>query len=182
MSANLLILGAIIGSNNFATALALGSLGQKVRRWRIILIFGLFEFCIPLVGLMLGQSTSKYFAGLLNWLGPTLLALLGAWTIYSAWRNRQKAKQLASQVASWRGLFTLSAGLSVDNLIVGFSLGLGDVEPLILAGTIAGFSMTFAWIGLNLGHLAKEHHRRFAMAATGVLLIGLAIATATGIF
>ena len=182
MWANLLILGVIIGSNNFATALALGSLGQKVRRWRIILIFGLFEFCIPLVGLMLGQRTSKYFAGLLNWLGPTLLALLGSWTIYSALRNRQKANQLASQVTSWRGLITLSAGLSVDNLIVGFSLGLEEQEPLVLAGTIAGFSMTFAWIGLNLGHLAKENHRRFAMAATGVLLIGLAIATATGVF
>ncbi len=75
----------------------------------------------------------------------------------------------------------MSAGLSVDNLIVGFSLGLGDVEPLILAGTIAGFSMTFAWIGLKLGHLAKDNHRRSAVAATGILLIGLAIATATGI-
>ncbi|HUG45987.1 MAG TPA: manganese efflux pump, partial [Sphingomicrobium sp.] len=74
MLVELLILGAIIGSNNFATALALGALGQKVRRWRIVLTFGLFEFFIPLLGLWLGQRASGFVAGSVDWLGPALLA------------------------------------------------------------------------------------------------------------
>lgn len=181
MLAELLILGAVIGSNNLATALALGSLGQKVRRWRVVSVFGLFEFCVPLLGMMLGQRASTSFAGTFDWLGPALLALLGAWTIFSAARPRQEAKQLASRVTSWSGLIALSAGLSVDNLIVGFSLGLGKVEPLILAATIAVFSMAFALIGLSLGHRAQEGHRRFAGMATGLLLIGLAVAMIGGV-
>lgn len=182
MLAELLILGAIIGSNNFATSLALGSLGQKIRRWRIVLVFGLFEFCIPLLGLWLGQRASATITGSISWLGPALLALLGAWTIRSALHTRQEAEQLASRVTTWRGLIAVAAGLSVDNLIVGFSLGLGEVEPLTLAATIAAFSMTFAFVGLNLGDRAQENHRRSAGAATGFLLIGLAIALALGVF
>lgn len=182
MLAELLILGAIIGSNNLATALALGSLGQKIRRWRIVSVFGLFEFCIPLLGMVLGQRASTTFAGTFDWLGPALLALLGVWTIFSAARARQEAKQLASRATSWWGLIALAAGLSVDNLIVGFSLGLSRVEPLVLAATIAAFSMTFALIGLSLGHRAHENHRRVAGMATGLLLIGLAIAVMGGAF
>ncbi len=181
MVADLLILGAVIGSNNFATSLALGALGQKVRRWRVVFVFGVFEFCIPLVGLMLGQRASQKFAGLLDWLGPMLLALLGGWTVYSALRTREDAKRLASRATTWMGLTVMSAGLSIDNLIVGFSLGLGNVQPLLVAVTIAVFSMTFALIGLHLGHRAREGHRRLTAAATGVLLIGLAFAVAGGV-
>ncbi|HUG46737.1 MAG TPA: manganese efflux pump, partial [Sphingomicrobium sp.] len=153
----------------------------KVRRWRIVLTFGLFEFFIPLLGLWLGQRASGFVAGSVDWLGPALLAMLGSWTIYSAFRSQQEAEQLASRVTSWSGLIALSAGLSIDNLIVGFSLGLGEVEPLILAATIAAFSVTFALIGLNLGHCAQENHRRSAEAVTGILLIGLAIALGSGV-
>jgi manganese efflux pump family protein len=182
MIAELLILGAIIGSNNFATSLALGSLGREILRWRIIAVFGLFEFFVPLFGLWLGQRVSEAAAGSLDWLGPTLLAALGAWTVYSAFLTQQQAERLASRVTSWSGLLAMSAGLSIDNLIVGFSLGLGEVEPLVLAATIAGFSMAFAFLGLRLGARAREIHRRSAVATTGVLLIALAVALASGVF
>lgn len=180
MLMELLLLGAIIGSNNFATALALGTLGQQVRRWRVVLVFGLFEFCIPLLGLALGRHASTRFEAMFDWVGPALLALLGVWTIITASRSKKQAKQLASRVTSWWGLIALSAGLSVDNLIVGFSLGLSEVQPLLLALTIAAFSMVFALIGLHLGHRAHESHRRLAGIATGILLVGLAIAVAIG--
>lgn len=145
-------------------------------------MFGAFEFCVPLLGMMLGQTASKTFADAFDWLGPALLALLGFWTIFSALRPQQEARQLASRVTTWWGLIGLSAGLSVDNLIVGFSLGLGRVEPLVLAATIAAFSMAFALIGLSLGHRAQASHRRLAETATGLLLIGLAISVMVGVF
>jgi hypothetical protein len=37
---DLLILGFVIGSNNFAVALALGALGQSSRVYRVMLVFG----------------------------------------------------------------------------------------------------------------------------------------------
>lgn len=133
------------------------------------------------MGLWLGQRASRIVAGSVDWLGPALLVMLGVWTICSAFRSQHEAEQLASRVTRWSGLVALSAGLSIDNLIVGFSLGLGQVEPLLLATMIAGFSMTFALIGLHLGHRAQQNHRRSAEAVTGLLLIGVAIALTSGV-
>lgn len=181
MLPELLLLGAIIGSNNFATSLALGSLGQEIRRWRVIAVFGLFEFTIPLLGLWLGQRASGALSDFAGRLGPALLVGLGLWSIAAALRSRRESERLADRVTTWGGLMLLSAGLSVDNLIVGFSIGLGETEPLLLAGTIALFSMSFAYIGLKLGGRARDHHRKAAEIATGALLIGLGAALAAGL-
>lgn len=176
----LLILGVVVGSNNLATALALGSLGEQVRRWRIIAVFGAFEFALPLIGLWLGSQASSSIADAVAWLGPALLALLGVWTVTVALRSKASAEELARRATSWAGLIVLSAGLSLDNLVVGFSLGLDRQDHLVIAGTIALFSMTFAWLGLRLGKRARGASRTVAEAGTGVMLIVLAAAMAAG--
>lgn len=180
MLVELLILGAVIGSNNFAASLALGSIGQFSRRWRIIAVFGAFEFCIPLVGLWIGQRTAQAVGDIVSWLGPVVLGMLGAWTIYSAYASRTDTEELASRITRLRGLIALAAGLSLDNLVAGFSLGLGKASPLLLASSIAAFSVLFSYVGLRLGHLARESHRRLAKVTTGLLLIGLALALKIG--
>ena len=75
----------------------------------------------------------------------------------------------------------LSAGLSVDNLVVGFSLGLHESSPLLVAATIAAFSMTFAALGMRLGSKGQHRWERRAAIGSGLLLIALAIASATGL-
>ncbi len=75
----------------------------------------------------------------------------------------------------------LAGGLSIDNLIVGFSLGLGSIEPLALASTIALFSVAFTWIGLEMGARAQKSYERFAKIAAGLLLLALAGADVWGI-
>jgi len=83
-------------------------------------------------------------------------------------------------MTSWRGLATLSAGLSTDNLMVGFGLGLGGVSPLALATTIMVCSVGFAAVGLEAGRRVSRDYERPALAVSGVALIGLAAASALG--
>jgi len=78
-------------------------------------------------------------------------------------------------VTSWWGLITLSAGLSADNLVLGFSLGLEGVKPLALAFTIMLCSVLFAWVGLMLGQRIQRNYEREGAALSGVLLILLAL-------
>jgi len=177
----LLILGAIIGSNNLATALAIGSLGTVKRRWRVVVVFAIFEFTIPLVGLWLGKQASQSVTGYVSWLGPAILGLLGVWIVFSALRSKDDAQTLAQKVTSWRGLIALSAALSIDNLIVGFSLGLGKIDPLSLALTIGGFAIVFAYLGMQIGNRAQAHHRRMTKIGTGIMLIALGMAVALGL-
>jgi putative Mn2+ efflux pump MntP len=73
----------------------------------------------------------------------------------------------------------LAVGLGLDNLVVGFSLGIpGAARPLTLAATIAAFAMVFTLAGMRLG---CEGHRRWeavaqrgAGAALGLLAPGVA--------
>lgn len=177
----LLVLGAIIGSNNLATALAIGSLGTVERRWRVVIVFAVFEFFIPLVGLWIGQRASQSVADYVSWLGPTILGALGAWIVFSALREADDTVGLAQKVTSWRGLTALAAALSIDNLIIGFSLGLGEIEPLRLALVIGGFAIVFAWTGMAVGNRAQARHRKLTKVATGLMLIALGAAVALGL-
>jgi putative Mn2+ efflux pump MntP len=182
MGLQLLLLGVVIGANNFATALALGALGQSARWARILSVFAAFEFTVPLVGIWIGQQVAGSVVGATGWLGPVLLAGLGVWTLYEATRPSADLQRLARWLTSWRGLVLIAAGMSLDNLVLGFGLGLGGMPPLLLATTIMVFSVGFAAIGLRLGRRARRDYETISEVITGVLLILLGAADWLGWF
>lgn len=182
MTINLLILGLVIGSNNLAAALALGAIGAGNYRWRIVSVFGFFEFFIPLVGIWLGISAARLIQDLVSWLGPALIIILGVWTMFSGILNERKFYNLADYVTSWAGLIMLGAGLSVDNLVVGFSLGLVNSKALPVAVTIMVFSVIFTLVGIKIGEISKKRWERTAEITTGILLILLGLISAKGWF
>ena len=176
----LLLLGIVIGSNNLATALALGALGQGHRRARVTLVFAAFEFTIPLIGLWLGRTAADWVEQNAGWIGPALLAMVGIWTISSGIRKQTDDERYVRRLTSWAGLMTLAALLSLDNLVIGFSLGTGDLPPLLVAATIALFSSVFTWTGMTLGTATRRHWERIGLVASGVLLLLVAGAAQFG--
>ena len=176
MAVDLVILGVVIASNNFAAALALGAVGARSRRWRILVAFGVFEFLVPLTGLWLGRETSKVISSAANWIGPILLAGLGCWALFKANERSLGEDWDVETITSWKGLIALAGGLSIDNLIVGFSIGLGRLDPLALAITITVFSIAFTQMGLEIGQRAKGTHEVAARMVAGLLLLALAVA------
>ncbi|MGM0541409.1 MAG: manganese efflux pump MntP family protein [Pseudomonadota bacterium] len=175
-----LILGVVIGSNNLAVALALGALGQATRRFRVMLVFGVFEFVMPLLGIWLGATTARAIGLHTNAVGTALLIILGLLTVIGGVRNRSQDEKLAKHVTQWRGLFFLALALSVDNVVVGFSLGLGHADPLAVATTIACFSVLFTWIGMKLGRESRRNWEQAAKIGAGVLLLGFGVANGMG--
>jgi len=170
----LLLVGLVVGANNLAVSLTLGSLGQAGRRWRIVPMFGLTEFTIPLVGLWVGRQTAQALAGVMGWLPTALLAGLGVVTLVASVRGSVDEEALARQVTSWRGLTLLAIALGVDNLLIGFGLGARDLPAVTVAATISLCSMAFSWAGLHTGALVTKRWQSVAKAGSGVLLIVLA--------
>lgn len=164
LESEMLAIGSVVGLNNFAVALMLGALGQRRRRWRNAGVFAVFEFTVPLIGLLPGSALAETLSDAGRWIGVALLIALGAVAVRSATRevprDRDERDRVARQVTSWGGLFALAAGLTVDNLIVGFSLGLGDAEPLLLAGTIAFFATFSRWQEPRSGPVAGKGSSR----------------------
>jgi len=171
----LLLLGVVIAANNMAVALALGALGQYTRRWRIIITFGIFEFFVPLICITLGRTTARWIEQEAAWVGALMLALLGGWTLATSFRQAEPEETMASRITTWTGLVVLAAGLSLDNLLIGFSLGLGTVDALTVATTLCMFSVVFTWIGLYVGHIVDATFRHYLTATAGLLLLILAV-------
>lgn len=170
----LLLLGGAIAANNTAVALALGALGQYRWRGRIIITFGIFEFGVPLIGITLGRTTAYWIEQEAVWVGALMLALLGGWILATSFRQEDADDAMTSRITTWTGLVVLAAGLSLDNLLIGFSLGLGTVDALTVATTICIFSVVFTWIGLYVGHVVDATFRHYLTAIAGVLLLILA--------
>lgn len=175
MLLELLILGVVIGSNNFSVALALGALGKAALRYRVILVFGIFEFVVPLLGIWLGAATAELIGNQANIIGAILLTAIGVWVIIEGLRHKSDDQFLEERVTRWGSLILLGAVLSLDNLLVGFSLGFGDANPLAVATAIAIFAILFTRLGFQLGCEARRRWERTVKIAAGgmLLLLGL---------
>lgn len=171
MTGTLLLLGVVIGTNNLAVSLALGVMGQRAHRPRIVAVFGLFEFLMPLIGIWLGRRIAEALAANLSWMAPALLIGFGLSTLVGSGFRSFDHEALGRRAASWGGLVLLAASLSMDNLLIGLSFGLAEVAPVILAAVISVFSMLFTSAGLWTGHRIAKRGRRRTEAGAGLLLI-----------
>lgn len=170
----LILLAIIIGSNNLAVSMVLGALGQEKRKGRILLIFGLFEFFVPLAGIIIGSTTARWLQDEATWLSVLLLMLLGIWTIIAGLYDQADYQKLTQKITTWKGLILLSAGLSVDNMVIGFTLGLDYSNPLVIASTICLTSVVFSYAGLKFGDITHKHYECAAQIAAGSLLLIMA--------
>lgn len=176
----LLLIGIVIGANNLAASIALGAAGQASRWPRILIAFGVFEFFVPLAGIALGREVAHRLADYTEWLGAALLTVLGAWIIIAGLVDRFDLGTLARRAMSWGGILLLAATLSIDNVVIGFSLGLRGYSPLELALTITACSLLFSAIGLRIGDAGRRHFETVAEISAGILLLGLAAADVAG--
>lgn len=174
----LFLLGVVISSNNLAVAFSLGALNIRYFWWRIIAVFGVFEFVIPLVGVFIGQQFSEFIADYVAYIGGSILLLFGLFMVYKSFNSSLEDEEyLLKKVTSWTGIISLAAGLSLDNLIVGFSIGLQNFHPVTTASVIAVSSVIFTFIGLNTGKYLKERFKKSTDLFSAILLIFLGIAT-----
>lgn len=177
----LLLVALVLSVNNFGVALAMGGIGLKRQRWRIGLIFGAFEFCMPLIGMVAGRAAADRVLPLADWAAPGLIAALGLWTLAATLlRDAPGDDDLRRRTASTGALFAFAVGLSMDNLAIGFALGTRGFDPLATAAVIAATVFIFVQAGLTLGSLAHRRWERRAQLGSGFLLLLLAGSMAAG--
>ena len=172
---DLILLAIVIASNTLSFSFGLGALDTKKYHLRIVIIFVLIEFTVPLVGLYIGQFASSFIESYSKIIGGLILAGFGIYAIISAYRTKKQRQDSLEFITSIRGLLLVALGLSPDKLLVGFSLGLAGVSPLKLASIIAFFSGLFSFIGLKTGKYVKEKFGEYVQVFAGSVLIVLAV-------
>jgi len=160
-----------LGLDSFAVAAAIGAAGTPTwrLRLRISLIFVVFEAGMPLVGLAAGRGLARVTGPVADYVAATAVIVVGIWMLVSD-SDEQSA---ADRLAATRGLAVVALGISIslDELAIGFSLGLAKlpVVPVIIA--IAIVALAASQLGLALGAVVGERLREHAEKVAGVALI-----------
>ena len=177
----LLLVAVSVGLSNFAAAIAIGTAGVDARtRLRVGLVFGLFESGMPLVGLVVGGHFARQLGHAGRWVGAAMLISVGLYGLISSFRTaRSPDGKSAAPAGGWRLLLS-GLALSIDNLVVGFSLGFMQVPLLAGVAVIGAVSVGLSLIGLELGARVGRWAGQRSEQLGGLILIGVGIVIGAG--
>lgn len=170
-----LVLSAFaVGLDNFAAAIGIGLAGVDTRtRLRVAAIFGCFEGAMPLVGLLVGRSFAHSLGPATRYIGGGLLVVAGLWSLREA-RSPDTADNhnaAAGRAQSWAALLLSGFALSIDNLVVGFGLGVTKSPLLAALLVFALVSVALSLVGLELGHILGSRIQGRGDWLAGLVLI-----------
>ena len=162
-----------LGVDSFAVAAALGAAGLTGtrERLRVSLIFVVFEAGMPLIGLAAGAGIARAVGDVADYLAGAAVIVLG---IYLLAAGDAGEEQKARRLASTHGLavLTLGIGISLDELAIGFSLGLVRLPAVPVVIAIAVQALLASQLGLALGHrISKRFTERAEQLAAAVLIL-----------
>lgn len=129
----------------------------------------IFEAGMPLIGLGLGSVLAHGIGVTADYLAVIVVIGIGGWVLLS--NDRYEAAK-ASRITTTRGLTLLGLGISVsmDELAIGFSIGL---TRLPVTTVIALQAFAAAQLGLATGAKIAERWRERTERLAGITLVVL---------
>jgi putative Mn2+ efflux pump MntP len=161
-----------LGLDTFAVCCALGIVGiAPGRRDRISMLMVAFEAGMPLIGLALGTPLGHTLGAAADYLAVAVLFGFGAYTLLAD-EDEQRPVALLD-ATGWR-VAALGVSISLDELAVGFTLGLLKLPVLTVIIAIAAQTMLVTQLGMRFGAKLGEHVRERAEQLAGGGLMVLA--------
>jgi manganese efflux pump family protein len=175
MTAKLIALVIPLGIDTFAVAAALGMLGTTgATRVRVSVLFTAFEAGMPLIGLALGAPLGHAIGETADYVAIGVLLVFGLYTLLGREESEQRNRARLAQVRG-PGALLLGLSISLDELAIGFTLGLLRLPVALVIALIAVQAFVVTQLGLRLGHRLSEPLRETAERAAGVVLAALAV-------
>ncbi len=173
--AKLVALVVPLGLDTFAVAAALGMLGTtRASRLRVSALFTFFEATMPLVGLALGAPLGQAIGKAADYVAIGVLLAFGLYTLLG---SDQREERTLARFAEVRGPGALLLGLSIslDELAIGFTLGLLRLPVALVIVLIAVQAFLATQLGLRLGSRLSDRLRELAERLAGLALTTLAL-------
>jgi putative Mn2+ efflux pump MntP len=161
--------------DTFALGAALGIVGLPPReRLRTSLVLAAFEGGMPVVGFLVGGAIGSVLGRYAGYSATAFLLIAGLLLLRPG--DEEAEERRLRLLAKARGLAVIDLGLSisVDELTIGFSLGLLGVSLVVAVVWIAVQALVAAQLGMRLGSRVGEKLRERAEHLAGVALIVMA--------
>lgn len=172
MLAKLIALVVPLGLDTFAVCCALGTAGvPTARRYRISALMVTFEAGMPLVGLAIGLPLGHVMGDAADYLAIGILAVFGLYMLVV--EDDEKRSIALLDATDWRAV-ALGVSISLDELGVGFTLGLLRLPVAIVIIAIAVQTLVVTQLGMRLGARLGERVRERTEQLAGIALLALA--------
>ena len=161
-----------LGLDSFAVAAAIGA-SQAItvsQRLRISLVFVIFEGGMPLIGLGLGIALARGIGQVADYLAGAAVIAVGAWMLLAGDKDDEER---AARITTSHGLALIALGLSIslDELAIGFTIGLTHLPVTAVIVAIALQAFLAAQLGLATGAKIGDRRRELAEQVAGIALI-----------
>jgi putative Mn2+ efflux pump MntP len=163
-----------LGLDTFAVAAALGVAGLPPhRRLRVSLLMTGFEAGMPLIGVALGAPLGRAIGSAADYLAVGVLLAFGLYTLIERDDEAEDAARLLT-VSGW-GAVALGLSISLDELAIGFTLGLLRLPLVPVIVLIGAQAFILSQLGLQLGTRLSSGFREAAERVAGLALILLGL-------
>ncbi|HEX7262911.1 MAG TPA: manganese efflux pump [Candidatus Dormibacteraeota bacterium] len=158
--------------DTFAIGAAIGMTRPTgAQRLRFGLLFAAFEGGMPVIGLLVGAGLGQAIGGWSEYLAIAALAGLGLYMLFGRDDDEERAQKLAT--SSGTAMIVLGLSVSLDELAIGFSLGLLNVPIVPAIILIAAQAFVVSQIGFALGGRVGEATREGAERLAGAVLLAI---------
>jgi len=159
----------------FAVSVCKG-VGMRKAAWKngllLGLIFGGFQFLMPVAGYFLGSTLSSYVEGFDHWIAFGLLLFIGVKMLVESFRSDHEACDLSLRATELLGL---GIATSIDALAVGLSFSFLETDILAASAVIGVVTFGLSFLGFILGRRIGSFIRRRAGFFGGLLLIFIGV-------
>jgi putative Mn2+ efflux pump MntP len=161
-----------LGLDTLTVALGLGIAGLPRKRWLTVgLTFAAFEGGMPLLGLLVGHELSAWIGGLGPYVAAAILLVVGVLTIRESLDDNDDSTDVPLE--AWP-LILMAVSISVDELAVGFSLGMLAIPIVAGLAYLAAQAFAATFVGLWFGQRVGRKLGDRAELVAGVVLIAAA--------
>jgi putative Mn2+ efflux pump MntP len=168
----IIFLGILAGSDNLQVAAAISMAPlTRARRTLFAVAFCTCEIATPLLGLLFIRSLHARFGLFVDRLAPLIVVACGVVIITLALKDRDELETLVNH--RWT-IAALPLTLSLDNLLIGVSLGTFGYPLLLAAAAIGGISACMCLFGIAGGMRIRRWIPGYANVLSGLYLIVIA--------
>ena len=136
--------------------------------------FGFFQFAMPILGWLAGQSFVDSIANYDHWVAFALLLVIGARMTWKAFRQEVSHRK-PTDITRGVSLLTLSVATSIDALAVGLSTAFVEIKILTASLIIGSVALLVTAAGFYFGRRIGNSLGRQAELIGGLLLIGIGV-------
>ncbi|MCL6600370.1 MAG: manganese efflux pump MntP family protein [Alicyclobacillus macrosporangiidus] len=155
-----------LGFDTLMISISLGMV-QTQARWKTAVVFASAEAGMPLIGLFLGRGAGRLAGPWASWLGGLTLVALAVWLVF--FEDDEAKSKLKRPLTGWAWVLTMFS-ISLDELAVGFSVGIVGVPVGLTITLIALQAFMFTCFGLTFGAKLKSYLGEWAEKIAGLVL------------